>query len=248
MTVTEFALFKLRDTYDAVELLELVMECQEVQDEWVRANHPNACAKKASVSRMYIDESEAGAHQVFITAPWQSPDTHREWIDTAQNKAIMAKFAAFLPEGGAVVPNHDGDHDGHDGHRQQPAMSPMTTAAPTNTGFLFFHMDPAGHRAHLHEAFFPNERLTVTRLAAQGAGGREQLQARYKELEDALAAESPKDRIWGGWRIEKETGQEELVVFRNNDLATDQLAPLRQYGKVISRELRIAEIAPEPNR
>ncbi len=223
MTVTEFALFTLRDSYDAVELLEAVMECQEIQDDWVRAKHPNACAKKASVSRMYTDPA---GRRIAITAPWQSPAAHLEWIDTAANRGIMAKFASFLP--GGAVPDHD----------------PASACASGDHGFLFFHMHPAGRRAHLHEAFAPTEELLVTRLAALGAAGREQLQARYKELEEALVGEAPKDRVWAGWRIEKNNDQEELVVFRSADVDLDRLAPLTQYGKPIDRELRISEIAP----
>ncbi|KAK8149213.1 hypothetical protein MY1884_007559 [Beauveria asiatica] len=229
MPVTEFALFTLRESYDAVELLELVMECQEIQDEWVRAHHPNECAKKASVSRLYADATEPGRHRVAITAPWQSPAAHLEWLDTPANKQIMAKFAAFLP--GGIVPDH------------HTAADP--TASEADRGFLFFHMDTAGRRPHLHEAFSPEETLVVTRLAAvEGAAGREQLQARYTELEGPHVAGRQKDRVWAGWRIEKEENREELVIFRSADLAADELAPLNQYGKPIGPELRIAEIAP----
>ncbi|KAJ6784837.1 hypothetical protein PWT90_06817 [Aphanocladium album] len=231
MTVTEFALFTLRDTYDAVELLETVMECQEIQDDWVRTHHPNDCAKKASVSRMYTDEKDARQHRVAITAPWQSPAAHHRWIDTAANKGVMAKFAAFLPDG--QVPEHDA------ADRDNPA------AGEANRGFIFFHMDSATkRRAHLHEAFSPKDALAVTRLAALGAGGRHQLQARYDELEQELLGEAPKDRIWAGWRIEKDGDQEELVVFRCADVPSDRLAPLLQYGKLICRELHFSEIAP----
>ncbi|OAA56401.1 hypothetical protein ISF_07469 [Cordyceps fumosorosea ARSEF 2679] len=229
MPVTEFAVFTLRDSYDPIELLEVVMECQEVQDDWVRANHPNDCAKRACVSRMYTDTT-LSPDRVAITAPWQSPAAHHEWIDTAANRGIMARFAAFLP--GGAVPDHHCDDAG--------------AAASPHPGFLFFHMDTAGRRAVLHQAFSSKEALVVTRLAAQGggAGGREQLQAAYRQLEEALVAEDPKDRVWAGWRIEKEKDQEELVVFRNADLDANRLAPLQQHGKPIGRELHLREIAP----
>ncbi|ATY63248.1 hypothetical protein CCM_07938 [Cordyceps militaris CM01] len=228
MPVTEFALFTLRDSYDPIELLETVMECQEIQDDWVRANHPNECAKRASISRMYTDTTTTpSAHRVAITAPWQSPAVHRAWIETPANQGVMAKFATFLPAG--AVPDHTaGCH--------QPCDN--------NPGFLFFHMHAAGRRHVLHEAFTPKEALVVTRLAAQDAAGKEQLQARYAELELALLAAAPKDRIWAGWRIEKEDGQEELVVFRNADVTPDQLAPLKQYGKPIDHDIHLSEIAP----
>lgn len=238
MPVTEFALFTLRDGYDAVELLETIIECQEIQDDWVRAHHPNECAKKASVSRMYTDVTEPARHRIAITAPWQSPAAHLAWVDTPANKAVMAKFAAFLPDD--AIPDH----------RAVDIRDPAPGAAE-NRGFLFFHMEAAAaaaadcRRAHLHEAFSPREPLVVTRLAAEGAARREQLQARYTELEKALVAETPRDRVWAGWRIEKEgDGQEELVVFRSAEVHADKLAPLKQYGKPIGRELHISEIAP----
>lgn len=220
MPVTEFALFRLPDSYDAVDLLEHVMEAQEVQDDWVRAHHPNECAKHASVSRMCIDAVDT-PHKLLITAPWASPEAHHEWIATKENKDALARFTAFLRPG------------------QDPDLS--VAAEPD---FVFFHAEAAGRRAVLHEAFAPKVKLTVTRLAAQGAAGREQLQNRYDELERELVEESPRDRIWAGWRIEKVGGQDELVVFHSDELPEEKLAPLKQYGKPIDRPLRIAEIAP----
>lgn len=239
MTVTEFALFTLRDSYDPLELLETVMESQEIQDEWVRAAHPNICAKRASISRFYTHEPSSPPHCIAITAPWASRAAHHEWIDTAANKGVMAKFAAFLPGDTAT------NAAALDADQGPETVRAAAAAAP---GFVFFHMDSASRRAtHLHDAMGPHDPVAVTRIAAvAGAAGRTQLQARYDEVEEALAAETPRDKIWAGWRIEKDGEQEELVVFRNARIDADKLAPLMQYGTLIDRELRITEIAPQP--
>ncbi|XWX00309.1 hypothetical protein V2A60_008329 [Cordyceps javanica] len=255
MPVTEFALFTLREAYDAVELLETVMECQEIQDEWVRAHHPDRCAKRASISRLYADTTtHPAAHRVAITAPWPSPEAHHQWIDTPANKGVMARFAAFLP--GGRVPDHHHQQDVTVDSAAQAPSSSTGAAADDNdnetsphreSGFLFFHMHAADpdRRPVLHEAFLPKEKLLVTRLAARGPAAREQLQARYRELQDALVAETPRDRIWAGWRIEKEADdREELVVFRTPDVPAARLAPLERHAKLLDAELRIAEIAP----
>jgi hypothetical protein len=98
MPVTEFAQLPLIDDYDEVDLLEVLMECQETQDTWVREKLSSSVGTDASVSNVYIDEKTTPP-SLLITARWDSPEDHYKWIETDENKAIMDKLARFLKDG-----------------------------------------------------------------------------------------------------------------------------------------------------
>ena len=96
MTVTEFALIKLRSDYDEIDFLETLMQCQEVQDEWVHAKeHRCAGCSSAVVSSMFID-STASPPRLLITAPWASREAHGEWIRSKDNQTIFAQLEQFI--------------------------------------------------------------------------------------------------------------------------------------------------------
>ncbi|KAK3185706.1 hypothetical protein K4F52_005571 [Lecanicillium sp. MT-2017a] len=194
MPVTEFAHLPLKPGYDEVDLLELLMECQETQDAWVRANLPGTVADDASVSNVYVDESTTPP-SLLITAHWDSPEDHHRWIQTDENKATMGKLARFLEEG--------------------------------NTGPLLYHMTSGGRRPQMHEAFRAKGCLNIWRLAVPPAS-KDELQEAYSALEKAMFDEDSRDRIWGGWRIEKDTDNEELTIFWSDTVPEDKIAQLKE--------------------
>lgn len=100
MTVTEFALLKLRDRYDRLDFLETVMQYQEVQDSWVRRNQPTTTTLPATgVSSMFIETSPANPPSLLITAPWDSPAAHAEWVRSKDNQVVFAKLSQVIAPG-----------------------------------------------------------------------------------------------------------------------------------------------------
>ncbi|KAL7823805.1 hypothetical protein V8C26DRAFT_4275 [Trichoderma gracile] len=197
MPVTEFAIIKLRPNYDALELLETLMTCQEIQDDWVRRNQPCNLAPGANLSSMYTDATDQST--LLITAPWDSPEAHLEWIQSPENRTANGSLSEF--------------------------------AAPGCDSVLLFHMEPAGARAQMREAFQhkdSSEVFDVCRVTVD-AGQREEMQKRYRALEDELRAEGLEKSIWAGWRIEKAPGEEDkedLVVFWASDVPRKRLEGL----------------------
>ncbi|KEY68030.1 hypothetical protein S7711_06943 [Stachybotrys chartarum IBT 7711] len=99
MPITEYALMQLRDGYDELDFLEVVMQCHEAQDDWVRLNQPHTMhtSSMANLSTIYIDKSHP--RHLLITAPWDSPEAHGEWIKSKDNQHAFANLARFLAPG-----------------------------------------------------------------------------------------------------------------------------------------------------
>jgi glutamyl/glutaminyl-tRNA synthetase len=102
MNVTEFALIRLRDGYDELELLETLMQCQELQDEWMNQNQPHTLqrAHTGNLSSMYIQRDP---DYLLITALWESPEAHREWIKSKDNQMGFARLSTFIAPGCSSV-------------------------------------------------------------------------------------------------------------------------------------------------
>ncbi|KAH7318226.1 hypothetical protein B0I35DRAFT_478752 [Stachybotrys elegans] len=99
MPCTEFALLQLKSGYDELEFLEVLVQGLEVQDRWVRLNQPQAFCSTVTpnVSTMYIQRSDPA--YVLLTAPWDSPEAHHEWIQSSDNQLVFGKMSGFLAPG-----------------------------------------------------------------------------------------------------------------------------------------------------
>ncbi|RFU77162.1 hypothetical protein TARUN_5070 [Trichoderma arundinaceum] len=194
MPVTEFALIKLRGNYDALEFLETLMECQEIQDNWVRQNQPCNLSPGMNLSSMYTDATDQPT--LLITAPWDSPEAHGEWIQSPENRKANGSLSEF--------------------------------SAPGCDSVLLFHMDPAGARPQMREAFQhkdSNDIFDICRITVKD-DQREVLQKEYQALENELREEGLEKSIWAGWRIEKAEGEEDLIVFWTSDVPRKRLERL----------------------
>ncbi|KAL7795348.1 hypothetical protein V8C37DRAFT_39753 [Trichoderma ceciliae] len=194
MPVTEFALLKLKGNCDALEFLETLMECQELQDNWVRQNQPCNLNPGTNLSSMYTDATDQST--LLITAPWDSPEAHGEWIQSLENRTANGSLSGFC--------------------------------APGCNSVLLFHMDPAGARPQMREAFQhkdSNDIFDVCRLTVKD-DQREALQRKYQTLENELTKEGLEKSIWAGWRIEKAEGEEDLIVFWTADVPRKRLEGL----------------------
>lgn len=99
MSVTELALIELRSGYDELGFLELLMECQEIQDDWSREHHPHVLTNKPYniLSTFCIQKSEPP--YLLITAPWDSPEAHRDWIKSKENQTVFANLSEYIAPG-----------------------------------------------------------------------------------------------------------------------------------------------------
>lgn len=97
MPVTEFAIIKLRGGHDQLEFLETLMECQELQDDWTHDNQPHNLESNINLSSMYIEQSDPPS--LLITAPWDSPEAHGEWIQCSENQACNGKLSGYIAPG-----------------------------------------------------------------------------------------------------------------------------------------------------
>ncbi|TWU70623.1 hypothetical protein ED733_000852 [Metarhizium rileyi] len=106
MPVTEFAVICLRrGGFDELDFLEALMEVQEIQDSWARLNHPYNLEPNDNLSSMHIEHSDPPS--LLVTAPWDSPEAHGEWIQSSENQTCNAKLSRFIKPGcGSVLLLH----------------------------------------------------------------------------------------------------------------------------------------------
>lgn len=194
MPVTEFALIKLRGQYNSLEFLETLMECQEIQDNWVRRNQAHNLNPGANVSSMYTDATDQST--LLITAPWDSPEAHGEWIQSAENRMANGSLSEFCAPGADSVLLF---------HMEPAGKSPQMREA-------FKHKDS-------------NDTFDVCRITVKSEH-REALQLKYQALEDELRKEGLEKSIWAGWRIETFEDEEDLVVFWAGDVLKERLQGL----------------------
>jgi hypothetical protein len=213
MPVTEFALLQLRPEYDERDLVRVAAHCQAVQDDWMRQHQPHTMHAHAldNLSSMYLDQEEearAPPHhhrRLLITAPWESPDAHREWIASPENQAVFAKLAGFLEPGPEGVLFFHMHHAGV-GEDEQPQQQQQ-------------------QQQELHDVFAGVKNVNVCRMTVP-PGARDSVDSAYRALRAEAGQGSAGPSIWAGWRIETEGGQDDLVVFWSDGVGEDQLTSL----------------------
>lgn len=102
MAVIEFALIKLKHDYDELEFLDAVMHCFEIQDEWIRKHQPHLLkGRDGNLSTMHIARTDPA--YLLITAPWDSPEGHAEWIRSEENQEAFEGLKQFFASGDDAV-------------------------------------------------------------------------------------------------------------------------------------------------
>ncbi|PNY28704.1 Uncharacterized protein TCAP_01370 [Tolypocladium capitatum] len=144
MPVTEFALLRLRGGHDHLEFLETLMECQELQDEWAHDNQPHNLESNSNLSSMYIEQSDPPS--LLITAPWDSPEAHGEWIQCTENQMCNGKLSKYIAPGCSSVMLFHMDPAG-----KQPEM--RTSFAPRGSFSVCRITVNAGQRDSLQKAY-----------------------------------------------------------------------------------------------
>lgn len=107
MTVTEFALLRLqRDGHGDNDLYEALLQCIEIQDQWIDVHKPHLRAEGENLSNIFL-ERDGDAPYLLITAPWDSPAGHREWIQSKENQEAMGRLLSpYLAEDDSMQVYH----------------------------------------------------------------------------------------------------------------------------------------------
>lgn len=114
--------------------------------------------------------------------------------------------------------------DSPEGHKEwiasdvnQKGMSEMKRFfAEGDDAVLLFHMTAAGRQKGTPPEFREHECFDVDRIFVC-RDEKEEVQAKYRKLEDTFLDLKLEDHVWGGWRIEKTSDDaEELVVFSSH--------------------------------
>ncbi|RDA87569.1 hypothetical protein CP532_3971 [Ophiocordyceps camponoti-leonardi (nom. inval.)] len=96
MTVTEFALLQLEKGYDEEKLRQALARCRQRQDKWARlVIRSGSDDDDGSLSSMYLGLFDTSP-TLLITAPWDSPEAHADWIRTEENQACNQELAEFV--------------------------------------------------------------------------------------------------------------------------------------------------------
>lgn len=99
MLVNEFALIQLKNGYGQDRFLELLKASQDDQARWIREHQPHLLEGKPYTypSNFYLQKSDPPC--LVITAPWDSPEGHGEWIQSDVNKSAMGGLVEYIVEG-----------------------------------------------------------------------------------------------------------------------------------------------------
>ncbi|RSL92735.1 hypothetical protein CEP52_013643 [Fusarium oligoseptatum] len=99
MPVNELAIIQLKSGYDEDKFLKLLKVSQDDQAQWIRENQPHLLEGKpyTNPSNFYLEKSDPP--YLVITAPWDSPEGHGEWIQSDVNKSAMGGLLEYIAEG-----------------------------------------------------------------------------------------------------------------------------------------------------
>lgn len=98
MTVTEFALVHLSAPL-IPQTLQTLEEAQRIQDKWALEQNPQLPESRVARGTGMLQQNEDPS-AILITARWDSPDAHWEWIGTVENKQAMGKLMPLIVKEG----------------------------------------------------------------------------------------------------------------------------------------------------
>lgn len=96
MTVSEFALLKLKnDSLEDAGFVDFIKNITNVQDAWVGKHQSHLVESGKVHSTMYSQQDPNDPH-LLITAKWDSPEGHSEWIESKDNQTGMSTMLTYL--------------------------------------------------------------------------------------------------------------------------------------------------------
>ncbi|KAF4120704.1 hypothetical protein GMORB2_2708 [Geosmithia morbida] len=203
MPVVECAVIKLRQGFNELDLYEQLMEGLDAQDDWVRCHQPHLLRGKRyqhkvrhdqeNLSSLYMTHTDPA--YLLVTAPWDSPETHGEWLKSDENKTTFSGFyeCHLSPDADAVSVCHVVPS----GTATTPRSSSCSSRPPT-----------------FKKAFHVEKRLV----------DRADKDAAQRVLEELIAAaKEAGDQVWAGWTVKDSSGAEhdeeieELIIFSERE-------------------------------
>lgn len=94
MTVTEFALVHLSSPI-STQTLRTLEEAQRIQDKWALEQNPQLPESRVARGTGMLQQNEDHS-AILITARWDSPAAHWEWIGTDENRQAMDKLMPLI--------------------------------------------------------------------------------------------------------------------------------------------------------
>ncbi|SPJ80280.1 uncharacterized protein FTOL_08672 [Fusarium torulosum] len=175
--VIENAFIQLRAGYDAQRLRAILKDCQQIQALWIREHQPKLLEGKPYdyTTDCWISKDESP--HLLLTAPWESVDGHKEWIQSHENAYVMDDLKAFIREG-------------------KDAM-------------VLYHLIPAGENEFRGDVIAQGP-VKVWRISVEPEE-KESLEKEYRLIETSSSTE-PGQRMWAGWRVEKEESEELVII------------------------------------
>ena len=186
MPVTEFALMHLAGGPLDSSTRQLFEECQNIQDGWALKQNPREAPTSRLARGVGMLQQVEDPSAILITARWDSPEAHWDWIGTEENKGIMEKMGPLIVAEGekkmllfhvdpVVLPEVDDE---------SAASSPLSSPI-----------------------------LSIYRYSVKPTD-KKLVAAKFDEVSNVLRKSDGKYDFKSGWRIEKQDeGTEELLVF-----------------------------------
>lgn len=94
MAVTEFALVHLSSPLTP-QTLQALEEAQRIQDKWALEQNSQLPESRIARGTGMLQRNEDPS-AILITARWDSPAAHWEWIGTDENKQAMYKLMPLI--------------------------------------------------------------------------------------------------------------------------------------------------------
>ncbi|KAF5674184.1 hypothetical protein FHETE_3017 [Fusarium heterosporum] len=96
--VVENALLQLKPGYNAQKLHAILKKSQQIQAQWIREHQPKLLEGKPYDHTTDFWIYEHKSPYLFLTAPWESADAHKEWIKSQENTLLMQELMDFIEQ------------------------------------------------------------------------------------------------------------------------------------------------------
>ncbi|KAF4977682.1 hypothetical protein FZEAL_5822 [Fusarium zealandicum] len=182
MSVTECAICPLEEGYDEDKFLNLLKEAQHEQNRWIRKHQPHLLEGRPYENLSSFSIQKSSPPLLLITAPWDSPEGHAEWIASDENKVVMGQLSSYFAENSHMVFYHLDHAGGEDDLRgdifaQGPFNLWRLTVKPDHKDKLqelFRNVESHGSTTEPSKRIWGGWRIGDKKLADEQNGGSEE--------------------------------------------------------------------------
>jgi heme-degrading monooxygenase HmoA len=200
MTVTEIAVLPLAGLELTTEFQAIVDQAQSIQDTWYSKHSPDKPASRRARGAGNFQQIENPSN-ILITAQWESPEEHWQWIGSENNASAMGK----------IVPHLHAEY--------------ATKVVLFHADAIIFMDEAEGKTSLLDSPFISVSRTYVEAAMKQG------FQDKFNEVKGILEEYAAPNIVRGGWRIERESDDaEEFVLITGWEAVEDHMAFAKSEG------------------